>query len=269
MVFGQLAFGGMLALAIPPFFQVQRGFYKSSALVYLSAALVSAVGLGLLALRGEEPGAPGLTLLWSMCALWVLFCGAVVVYVVTLWSDAGLLRARAFASALALGLVAVVANALILKPSSFGIFTGAAFILSALFASAVLGLSSCAMLFGHWYLIDRNMPIYYLRAFVRMLLIALIAEVATLGFVALTMTLFGGATARSALETLAGSDTALLAFRLAIGPAASIVLAWMCWQTLKIPQTMAATGLLYVTVLSVLVGELLGRFILFRTSLPL
>jgi hypothetical protein len=54
-----------------------------------------------------------------------------------------------------------------------------------------------------------------------------------------------------------------------LGPVASIVLAWMCWQTLKIPQTMAATGLLYIALMSVVVGEMLGRFILFRTALPL
>jgi hypothetical protein len=32
---------------------------------------------------------------------------------------------------------------------------------------------------------------------------------------------------------------------------------------------MAATGLFYIAVLSVVVGEILGRTILFRTSLPL
>jgi len=32
----------------------------------------------------------------------------------------------------------------------------------------------------------------------------------------------------------------------------------LCWQTLKIPQTMAATGLLYIAVMSVLVGEMPG-----------
>jgi hypothetical protein len=43
----------------------------------------------------------------------------------------------------------------------------------------------------------------------------------------------------------------------------------MIWKTLQIPQTMAATGLFYIAILSVLVGELMSRFILFRTSLPL
>ena len=147
MVFGQLSFGGMLAMAIPPFFRVQRGFYKSSALVYIGAALVNVVGLGILATRGTEPGGPAAVSLWVSCALWILFCGAAGAYLFTLWNEAARLRARAFASALALGLLAVSINALILKPESFGIIGSVAFVLSAFFASAVLGLSSCAMRF--------------------------------------------------------------------------------------------------------------------------
>src|SRR5207245_2590396 len=46
-------------------------------------------------------------------------------------------------------------------------------------------------------------------------------------------------------------------------------LGFMIHRTLQIPQTMAATGLFYIAILFVLVGELLGRLILFRTSLPL
>jgi hypothetical protein len=43
----------------------------------------------------------------------------------------------------------------------------------------------------------------------------------------------------------------------------------MIGRTLRIPQTMAATGLFYIAILAVMVGELLGHLILFRTSLPL
>ena len=71
------------------------------------------------------------------------------------------------------------------------------------------------------------------------------------------------------MQDLFASHLGLLAVRLILGPIATIVLVWMCWQTLKIPQTMAATGLLYIAVMSVLVGEMLGRFILFRTAIPL
>ena len=46
LVFGELALGGMFALAIPPFFKIERGFYKSTACVYLASALMTAIGLG-------------------------------------------------------------------------------------------------------------------------------------------------------------------------------------------------------------------------------
>ena len=41
------------------------------------------------------------------------------------------------------------------------------------------------------------------------------------------------------------------------------------FSVMLIPHTMAATGLFYIAILFVLVGEMLGRLLLFRTSLPL
>ena len=67
---------------------------------------------------------------------------------------------------------------------------------------------------------------------------------------------------RTAHILLAAEFTLLLALTL-------FGIAWMIWRTLAIPQTMAATGLFYVAILSTVVGEFLGRFLLFRTSLPL
>jgi hypothetical protein len=43
----------------------------------------------------------------------------------------------------------------------------------------------------------------------------------------------------------------------------------MIHRTLLIPQTMAATGLFYIAILAVMVGEFMGRYILFRTGFPL
>ncbi len=269
MVFGELAFGGTLALAIPPFFKVERGFFKSSAAVYLSAALVSAIGLAFLALRGNRLGSPAALWLWALSLTWGIFCLVLGLYLFTLWTDLGRLRARAYSLALAIGLIAVVASALTLEPASFGLVAAIAYGLTAVVSSVVLGLASGAMLFGHWYLIDPNLPVDYLRSFVRLLGAALIADLVTLGLALGLLAMFAGGAAALAMRDLARADLAIVVFRLLLGPMASIVLAWMCWQTLKIPQTMAATGLLYITVMSVLVGELLGRFILFRTSIPL
>ena len=46
-------------------------------------------------------------------------------------------------------------------------------------------------------------------------------------------------------------------------------IAWLIQRTLQIPQTMAATGLFYVAILFVMVGEMLGRLVLYQTGLPL
>ncbi len=268
MVCGELAFGGTLALAIPPFFKIERGFYKSTGTVYLSAGLTNAIGLAFLAHRGNHPGSPAASSLWALSALWMLFCVVLGLYLFTLWTDNGLVRSRAYALALGIGLVAVLANALTLEPTAFGPIGWVAYGMTAVISSMVLGFASGAMMFGHWYLIDPNLPVDYLRTLVRVLGSALVGDLVVLGLAIGALALFGGSGA-SAVHDLASSDLAVLIFRLLVGPAASIVLVWMCWQTLKIPQTMAATGLLYITVMSVLVGELLGRFILFRTSVPL
>lgn len=265
-MFAELAFGGMLAVAVPPFFKVERGFYKSSAAVYLAAGLLTAVGFGFLATRGAQPGAPSTGTLWLAAALWLAFCLTLAIYFLTLWNDNGLLRARAYTATLMLGLAGIVVNALVLMPPGQGFVVAVSYALSALFSSFVLGLVSVGMLFGHWYLIDPNLPVEYLQTIVRLIGIALVAELIVIVLVIAAMS--AGADA-ALVRALFESHLTLVAMRLLLGPAASIALAWMTWQTLKIPQTMAATGLLYIAVMSVLVGELLGRFILFRTTIPL
>jgi hypothetical protein len=269
LVFGELAWGGMFALSIPPFFKVERGFYKSSASVYLAAALITAVGLGLLAARGTAAAGPGTASLWTACALWSLSSIAVALYLYTLWTENGLLRARSYALGLGLGLVALIVNAILLMPPGFGAVTAVVYSLTAVTSALVLGLVSCAMLFGHWYLIDLEMPVDYLRTFIRLLAIVVVADLVALLLTIGVCAMLGSAVARVAVNELFAAHLDLLAVRLLLGPVATLVLVWMCWQTLKIPQTMAATGLLYIAVMSVLVGEMLGRFILFRTAIPL
>ena len=58
-------------------------------------------------------------------------------------------------------------------------------------------------------------------------------------------------------------------FRAWIGPVPALGIAWLIHRTLQIPQTMAATGLFYVAILFVMVGEMLGRLVLYQTGLPL
>jgi hypothetical protein len=56
--------------------------------------------------------------------------------------------------------------------------------------------------------------------------------------------------------------------RISAGQIGPLILAWMIRRTLLIPHTMAATGLFYIALLGVFVGEILGRQILAITALP-
>ena len=47
------------------------------------------------------------------------------------------------------------------------------------------------------------------------------------------------------------------------------VLTWMAWQTLKIPNTQSATGILYIAVMGVFVGELAGGLLSAQSAFPL
>jgi len=268
LVFGELAFGGMFALAIPPFFKIERGFYKSTGGVYVSAGIVTMIGLAMLAARATHPGAPGSFALWIAAALWLVFSGAGALYVVTLWTDAGALRARAYTVTLAAGLAAVIATVMLLKPADFGALAALLYAMTAITSALMLGLVSCAMMFGHWYLIDPNLPVEYLRSLVKTLAFAVGADLAAL-LAALAVLAIAGGAPHAAVAELFDTHTMLLAARLILGPIATLVLTWMTWQTLKVPQTMAATGLLYIAVMAAIVGEMLGRFILFRTAVPL
>ncbi len=269
LVFGELAYGGLFALAIPPFFKIERGFYKSTATVYVLAGLMSAIGLGMLAWRAQVPSMPAAGALWFACAVWIVFCLVFAIYVTTLWTDNGRLRARAFSLSMLIGLAAVIVNVMLLKPASFGTPAAIAYAATAVTSSMVLGLTSGAMMFGHWYLIDLSMPVDYLRSFVRMLFGSIAAQIVALALALGLVGLAAGGEGNSAVAALFGAHLVLLATRVVIGPIATAALGWMVWQTLKIPQTMAATGLLYIAVMSALVGEMLGRFILFRTAIPL
>jgi hypothetical protein len=264
LLFGQLAFGGMAGLAVPPFAVLDRGFYRSSAGIYLGFALLFLAGNAALLLRGDELTAASPL---GLCA-WTAFTIALGVYMASLWRDSNLLRARSFAAALLFGVLALVLSALRFR---VGPVLGTATLLYPLaFVSdaLVLGAVATGMLLGHWYLIDLGLSIDPLQRLLRYFVVVLLLQLAVAAVTVLLMLLTPGA-GRDAVARLWDDHLALVAMRLVLGPLAALGVAWLIHRTLAIPQTMAATGLFYIAILAVLVGEMLGRLILFRTSLPL
>ncbi len=124
----------------------------------------------------------------------------------------------------------------------------------------LLGISMAAMLLGHWYLNAPGMKLEPLR-----LLVLLIAGSTLLRVLACGTAL---AWQIAAIEGFPRTDVALfLGLRWLAGLIAPLVLAWMTWQTLKIPNTQSATGILYVVVIVTFIGELTSQ--LLSQSYPL
>ncbi len=114
----------------------------------------------------------------------------------------------------------------------------------------VLGITMAAMLLGHWYLNSPTMAIAPLKKLVAImaLVIALRAALCATGVSFEWQSAGPPETVR----------VLLLAVRWLFGFVLSGLATAMAWQTLTIPNTQAATGLLYVAVIATLLGELVA-----------
>jgi hypothetical protein len=269
LVFAQLFVGGFLALSVPPFHGIERGFYKSTAAVYLGAGALALVGRFTLLLRPPGETALGAAAQSVELLLWTAAVMAGAVYLRSLWGDDFRLRARAFAATCLTGLIALAVQAQSFRLSRVLSLETILYPVNFVVSALVLGAVTTGMLLGHWYLIDRNLSIEPFKQIFRFFAAMLVIQA---GLVVLDGGLFGFAgTRESAINfaQLLRDHGSLLTVRLLLSPISAAALAWMIWKTLQIPQTMAATGLFYIAILSVLVGELMSRLILFRTSLPM
>ncbi len=269
LVFAQLYVGGMLALSVPPFHEIGRGFYKSTAAVYLGIGFLVLTGRVILLLRpGSSAGTSGSAEIVEL-VFWGISLGAGLVYLRSLWDERFRLRARAYTTTWMGGVAALTAAAQSFRSGAAlsveTVLYPASFVVSAL----VLGSVTTGMLLGHWYLIDRDLSLDPFRSVFRFFVTVLALQAALLLFDTGLLRVAGAGPSVTALMNLFHQHGPLLTARLLVSPVGTAALAWMIWKTLQIPQTMAATGLFYIAILSTLVGELMGRFILFRTALPL
>lgn len=264
LVFAQLGLGGLLSLAIPPFQQLERGFFKSTAAVYLGATTFPLAGWTWLLLTRETEEA---NWRWLEVGAWAVFATLFALYLYSLWGDPYRLRARSYAAALIAGLAALTLTAL--RYATGGLLGALLYPLAFSASAALLGAVSTGMLLGHWYLIDVGLTLTPLLRIHRFFVRAIHLEVFAISLSIAALALASAPGVDAGLRRLGTEHAWILALRVGLGPLAAYGLAWMIRQTLAVPQTMAATGLFYVAVLAVLVGEILGRILLFRTALPL
>ncbi|HEX3726156.1 MAG TPA: hypothetical protein VHV08_07930 [Pirellulales bacterium] len=124
----------------------------------------------------------------------------------------------------------------------------------------VLGLTLAAMFLGHWYLNSPTMALGPLRRLIALMAIA-IGVRAMVEAAWLVLVVQG--------PPLALDAWAFIALRWLAGIVGALVVALMAWQTLKIPNTQSATGILYVGVIVTFLGELTSLLLATQIQTPL
>lgn len=150
--------------------------------------------------------------------------------------------------------------ALLAPRDSGSAWTAVSAAIGGLFLGAVL----LTMNLGHWYLVSRSLPFQ------------LLARGATLiaGLAVLRGALLAAAVAADprpeGLEALLSLDRDALffLFRIVWGIVGPIALSWFIWRTAELKSNQAATGLLYVALVFVLIGELLASYLTVATGFP-
>jgi hypothetical protein len=122
----------------------------------------------------------------------------------------------------------------------------------ALASIVLLGSVNLAMLLGHWYLVVRGMAIDPLKRLTIATLVATLLRIAVVIAALCVPGIWHEAALRQGIFFWMRAGWGLL------GP---LALYPMVWGTVKIRSTMAATGILYVDVVAVVIGEVLGGWL--------
>ncbi len=133
-------------------------------------------------------------------------------------------------------------------------------IAGALASLALLGSVNLAMILGHWYLVVRGMAIDPLKRLTIATLVAAAARIAVI-IVALFVT--------GVWNEIAVRQGIFFWMRAGWGLIGPLLLYPMVWGTVKLRSTMAATGILYVDVVAVVIGEVLGGWLSAIAHVPI
>jgi hypothetical protein len=125
----------------------------------------------------------------------------------------------------------------------------------------LLGSTMAAMLLGHWYLNSPGMRLAPLQRLTLLVAAAVLVRAMLSGW-------------GLGLELASAPPPELrwwlmLALRWLAGVVGMLLVAWMTWQTLKIPNTQSATGILYVGVIAAFLGELTAQLLSQEGHFPL
>ena len=246
----RLSFGLALAMAATSPRQVTSGYYRNHSYVLLGlAALVATIAL-------TSP---------ETFPIWPPVAAAVASYLASVcWLYESPRAGRILLVAVAAFSLAAAWSAPDIHDSATNATSAAVLVLwrlNSISGGLVLGTIMAAMFLGHWFLNTPTMQIEPLKRLVLFAGAAILLRMALCG-VGLGLEL-------SYYSIPWGSRVAFIALRWLAGLVAAMVVVIMTWQTLKIPNTQSATGILYVGVIVTFLGELTAQLLSAETYYPL
>lgn len=250
-----LALGSLLALPLVSVREIGRGFF--TLWVGIVATLVAAALLvhsRTVPVPGDSGAGVSGDALSRLLVLSVVLLGG-------FW-----IALRAGASRVATGVIlaSAVAGGLVLRelaltPSADDAAPVILRVTSLLLSALAVGLVTVAMVLGHWYLVQPKLALAPLRRMCDVLIGVLLARLIVTGW--------GFATSLGQGHRFLGGpepipwEILILSQRLLFGFGGSLILAVMIRKTVALRSTMSATGLLYIAILFVWVGEFLSIYL--------
>jgi hypothetical protein len=186
--------------------------------------------------------------------------------------DAGRFRAAFWllAGATAAGLISITTDSLAFtRLLALGGWENWILMVNHLAATLLLGSVMLTMVFGHWYLVIPRLSIEPLKLLTKVLMAAIGIRVLSIIFSLVVLQLERAIPLGAMLTELMVRQGLFFWPRLIFGVLLPIVLAGMIWSTVQIRHTQAATGLLYLAVVTLLFGEFFSKFLLFALSIPM
>tara|TARA_Y100001960_G_scaffold76840_1_gene82113 strand:- start:537 stop:1325 length:789 start_codon:yes stop_codon:yes gene_type:complete len=127
-----------------------------------------------------------------------------------------------------------------------------------------------SMILGHWYLNVIALPISLLKKSTTALSVALAIRIIwDVFFMTSNVYIDSYGITKNSWSFLFDFDGILLLVALFMGNIFPVLINYFVWSTLKIQATQSATGLLYVSIISILFGDIIFKFYLLQYRLPL
>jgi hypothetical protein len=117
---------------------------------------------------------------------------------------------------------------------------------------------------GHWYLVSRSLPFALLARGAALFAALAASRAALLAVAVIAVPWTEGFASLVSLER----DALFFLFRVLWGIVGPLALSYFIWKTADMKSNQAATGLLYVALVFVLIGELLSSYLTVATGFP-